>query len=182
MLAQQVGKKYGGALFQLAKEGNLVDEAWGQFDDLADYLRKDKSFLDFMAAPQIPDHEKEKLVTKAFQSRLEKPLFNFLMVLTRKRRIGYIIDIVEEFDRQVRAMKGIEKATCITAIPMSEKERTDIVSKLAAKTGLKIELVEKVDKAIIGGMIVILHNQIIDGSIRHGLARLKNRLMKVKVH
>ncbi len=182
MLAQQVGKKYGGALFQLAKDKNLIDHAWEQFNGLAEFLRKDRTFLDLMAAPQIPDEEKEKLIAKIFQGRFDTTFFNFILVLTRKRRIGYIIDIVEEFDRLVRIEKGIEKAACITAIPLSKAERSNLIAKLTAKTGLKIELEEKVDKAIIGGMIVILHNQIIDGSIRYGLQLLKNRLMKVKVH
>ncbi len=182
MLAQQVGKKYGTALFQLVKDKSLVDQAWEQFDDLAEYLKKEKAFFDFMAAPQIPDRDKEELVKQIFEGRFDKPLFNFLMVLTEKRRINYLLEIIEEFDRLVRADKGIEKATCITAVPLTESERKNLIGKLAAKTNLKIELEEKIDPAIIGGTIVILHNQIIDGSIRHGLQILRNRLMGLKVH
>jgi len=182
MLAQQVGKKYGGALFQLVKDKNIIDTAWEQFDDLAEYLKKEDAFFDFMAAPQIPDRDKEQLVKQVFESRFDKPLFNFLMVLTEKRRINYLLEIIEEFDRLVRAEKGIEKATCITAVPLSEGERSSLIDRLAAKTDLKIELEEKIDQSIIGGMIIILHNQIIDGSIRHGLQILRNRLMNLKVH
>jgi len=182
MLAQQVGKKYGGALFQLSKEKNLIDTAWDQFNDLAEYLKKEDAFFDFMAAPQIPDKDKKKLIKQVFESRFEKPLYNFLLVLTEKRRINYLLEIIEEFDRLVRAEKGIEKATCITAVPLTESERQGLIARLAAKTGLKIELDEKIDQSIIGGMIIILHDQIIDGSIRHGLQLLRNRLMKLKVH
>lgn len=182
MLAQQVGKKYGGALFQLARDKNLIDKAWEQFSDLGAYLEKDNAFIDFMAAPQIPDRDKEKLITQVFESRFDRPFFNFIMVLARKRRITFILDIIEEFDRQVRARKGIEKATCITTVPISEGERNNLIAGLAAKTGLKIELQEKIDPSIIGGMIIILHNQIIDGSIKYDLDVLKNRLMSLKVH
>jgi F-type H+-transporting ATPase subunit delta len=182
MLAQQVGKKYGMALFQLVRDKNLIDEAWEQFDDLAAYLKKDEAFFDFMAAPQIPDRDKEQLVRRIFESRFDKTLLNFLMVLTEKRRINYLIEIIEEFDRLVRAEKGIEIATCITAVPLTERERQGLVGRLAAKTNLKIELDEKIDESIIGGMIVILQNQIIDGSIRHSLQVLRNRLMGLKVH
>ncbi len=182
MIAQQVAKKYAGALFRLASERNLVESAWKQFNDLAQYLEKDRSFLDFMAAPQVPDQNKERMITQAFAGLFEKPFFNFLMVLMRKRRITYLIEIIEEYDRLVRAEKGIAKATCITTTGLSDTERDKIIEKLTAKTSLKIELEDKVDKSIIGGMIIILHNQIIDGSIRYGLSTLKNRLMQVKVH
>jgi len=182
MLAQQVAKKYSVALFNLAAEKSLLDIAWEQFGSLGEFLKTDDIFLDFMSAPQVPDQQKEDLVTKAFSGKLENSFFNFLMVLVRKRRIGYLPDIIDELDRQIRAAKGISRATCITVNPITDGERQQLIEKLTQKTSLKIELEEKVDKSILGGMIIILHNQIIDGSIKHGLNQLKNRLMKVKVH
>ncbi len=64
----------------------------------------------------------------------------------------------------------------------SDISNDKLIAKLAAKTGLKIELQEKIDPTIIGGMIIILQNQIVDGSIRYDLSELKNRLMNLKVH
>jgi F-type H+-transporting ATPase subunit delta len=182
MLAQQVAKVYGHALFDLAKEANLLDKAWEQFDSLAEYLKKDSAFLDFMAAPQILDSHKTDLIKKVFGSHLEKPFLNFLMILTEKHRINFLSEIIDEFDRLVRAEKGVVRATCITTAPLTEDERKQMIKQLIKKTSFKIELEEKIDKSIIGGVILILHNQIIDDSIRYHLGLLKNRLMRVKVH
>lgn len=182
MLAQQVAKKYSVALFDLAVEKGLIDTAWEQFDSLGEYLKADNTFLDFMSAPQIPDQQKEDLVTKAFSGSLEKCFFDFLMVLVRKRRIRFLPEIIDELDRLIRAEKGIARATCITVNPIIDSERNKLIDQLTRKTSMKIELEEKIDKSILGGMIIILHNQIIDGSVRYGLDQLKNRLMKVKVH
>lgn len=182
MLAQQVAKKYSVALFGLAADKDLLDRAWEQFGSLGEYLKADDTFLDFMSAPQVPDQHKEGLVTKAFSDKLEKCFFNFLMMLVRKRRISYLPDIIDELDRLIRAEKGISRATCITVHPITDGERQKLIKELARKTSLKIELEEKIDESILGGMIIILHNQIIDGSVRYGLDQLKNRLMKVKVH
>jgi len=182
MLAQQIAKKYSTALFELAREKNLIDIAWEQFNSLAAYLRVDRTFLDFMTAPQVNDAKKESLIEKVFSGVLEKTFYNFLMFLARKRRIKFLPEIIEEFDRLYREHKGIARATVITAMPVTDQERQRIIDELASKTNLKIELEEKVDMAIIGGVVVKLHDQIIDGSIRHGLNLLRNRLMKVKVH
>jgi len=182
MLAQQVAKKYSVALFDLAAEKKLIDTAWDQFNSLGEYLKTDKTFLDFMSAPQIPDQQKEELVAKVFSGRMEKCFYDFLMVLIRKRRINFLPEIIEELDRLIRAEKGIARATCITVNPISDSERSGLIDQLAQKTSLKIELDEKIDQSILGGIIIILHNQIIDGSVRYGLEQLRNRLMKVKVH
>lgn len=182
MISQQVAKKYSHALFALAKERSLIDTAWDQLNALADYLRKDRRFLDYMSAPQVSDEKKKALIKAAFEKSLEKPFYDFLLFLLRKRRIGYLIDIVEAFDLRVRENKGIARAVCITAGKITDEERQKLIGQLAAKTSHTIELVEKTDSSVIGGMIVMLQNQIVDGSIRHGLDQLRNRLMKVKVH
>lgn len=182
MLTQQIAQRYAHALFDLAKERNLINQAWEQLNALADYLRRDKTFLEFMSAPQIPGRDKMALLKKAFKSQLERPFFDFLMLLAEKHRIKFLPEIIEEFDRLVRAERGIGKATCITTFKISNDERARLIEKLAQKTTLKIELEEKIDKAIMGGIIIILHNKIIDGSVRQALSLLRNRLMKVKVH
>ncbi len=182
MLAQQIAAKYGRALFELARERNLIDVAWEQFNVLSEYIGKDRTFMDFMAAPQIPDAQKHELMTKVFAERLAHPFFEFLLVLVDKHRMKFLPEIIEEFDRLVRIERGIISAVCITTAPISPEEREKLIERLARKSGLKIELEERIDESIVGGMIVIFQNQIIDGSIRYALSLLRNRLMKTKVH
>ncbi|RKX28569.1 MAG: hypothetical protein DRP46_08430 [Candidatus Zixiibacteriota bacterium] len=182
MLAQQVAKKYSTALFELAREKNLLDNAWGQFKAIAEFLEKDRTLLDFMEAPQVPDDRKMALIKTVFAGRMEKSFFDFLLVLVDKRRFKYLPEIIDNFDMLVREEKGIAKAVCLTAEPITDAERQNLIKSLQQKTSLKVELEEKIDKSILGGMIVMLRNQIIDGSLKHGLDLLKNRLLKVKVH
>jgi len=182
MFAQQVAKKYSHALFELARDHNLIDQAWEQYNSLAVYIKKDDTLLDFMAAPQVNDKKKYGLIEKVFAGKLEKPFYAFLMHLVRKRRINFLPEIIESFDQLVREEKKIARAVCISAMPITEDERKSIIERLQKKTSQKIELEEKIDKTIIGGMIIMLRNQIINGSIRYDLNELKNRLMKVKVH
>ena len=181
MLAQEVARKYAQALFGAAKEKGLIDKAYEQFNDLKAFIASDSSLLDFLNAPQVLDEQKLALVRNVFRERIEQLFVEFLIMLVEKHRIAFLPEIIDEFTRLVEAEKGIGRATVITATPLNEKEKSDLVTKLTAKTGLKIELEEKVDPDILGGMIVILHNEIIDGSVRRGLDLLEEQLTKVKV-
>jgi F-type H+-transporting ATPase subunit delta len=182
MLLQPAAKRYARALFELAREKDLLDRAWEQFDALAEYLKKDKTFLNFISAPQILYVSKVNLMKTAFESRMERPFYDFLLFLLHKHRMNILPEIIDEFEELVRFERGIVRAICITSFTISDTERRVLIETLARKTAKKIELEEKIDKSIIGGMIVILNNQIIDGSIRYNLSLLRNRLMKVKVH
>lgn len=181
MLAQEIGHKYAHALFMAAKGKNLLKQADEQFLALKKVLAHDRSLQSFLDAPQVPDDKKEALIRTVFGSRMERLFVEFLLVLLDKHRIKYLPHIIDEFDRLVKADQGIGRVTVITAVAMSQTEEQTLTARLAARSGLKIELEKKVDPAILGGMIVIMHNQIIDGSVRHGLAQIQDKLGKLKV-
>jgi F-type H+-transporting ATPase subunit delta len=182
MLAQEVAHKYARALFNSVRQKNLLEQADQQFMAFKQLLQMDKTLLTFLGAPQVSDDKKLALVRKVFESRMERPFVEFLIVLIHKRRVKFLPIIIDEFDRLIKAAKGIGRVTVITAIPLVPAEENGLIEKLARKTSLKIELEKEVDPAILGGMIIILHDQIIDGSIRHGLKQIEDRLGKLKVN
>lgn len=181
MISQQVAQKYARALFMAAKGRNLIDRAYEQFDVVKLVIRKDRTFLDFLTAPQITDEHKLELVKNVFGTRLEKLFLEFLLVLMDKHRVQHLPDIIDAFELLVEAEKGILRAEVVTAIALSADEERNVIARLEARTGKKIKLEKKVDPAILGGMIVIIDDEIIDGSVRHGLKQIEEQLNKVKV-
>ncbi|MFH1687115.1 MAG: ATP synthase F1 subunit delta [bacterium] len=182
MLSQEVAKIYAQGLYLSVVDRGKTDLAYGQLQDLRGYLETDQTLLNFLVAPHVLDEHKLALVRDVFSDRVDRLFVEFLIVLVRKHRIGYLKGIIDEFVRLVEADKGIARVTVITALSLIEAERQRLTSKLASRTGLSIQLEEKVDPEIIGGMIVILHNEIIDGSIRHGLELIEERLTSLRVH
>ena len=182
MLIWEVAGKYARALFLSAKERNLLDKIHEQMRDLRDLVRKDRSLLDFLGAPQVLDDAKKSLIREVFGPRIERLLVEFLVVLVDKGRVAFLVEIIDEYERMVEAEKGVGRVTVVTAVPLNDKERTQLSGKMAAKTGLTIVLEEKVDRSILGGMIVVLHDEIIDGSVKHGLNLVRDQLDKVRVH
>ncbi|MBD3331347.1 ATP synthase F1 subunit delta [candidate division GN15 bacterium] len=181
MLAQEVASKYAQGLFLAAQDKNLVDQGYEQLEDVRDIIKKDRSLINFLQAPQVLDEDKLKLVSDIFTGKLEQLFVEFLLLLVRKHRAGFLIEIIDEYERLVEAERGIGRVTVITAVPITNEEREKLKDQLAKKINLKIVLEEKVKPAILGGMIVITHNEIIDGSIRHALDSFNEQLRKVKV-
>jgi F-type H+-transporting ATPase subunit delta len=182
MLIHEVARKYASALFQAAKEKSLIDASYAQMNDFRAFITKDKNLLRFLTAPQIGEDEKIALVREALGNSLDQLFVEFLVVLIEKGRIGYLESIIDEFNRQVEAHKGIGRATVFTAVPLNDDERRRLTERLAAVSGLNIRTEQKIDKSIIAGIIVIMHNQIIDGSVRHSLLQIQEQLLHVRVH
>jgi len=182
MLAQEVAKKYARGLLLSVKDKGLIDLAHEQMSDLGSFLTADPTLLNFLVAPHVLDGHKLALVRDVFLGRLDRLFVEFLVVLVRKHRIGYLHEVIDEFIRFVEAEKGIARVTVITAVALTDAQRANLSARLVAKTNLTIQLEEKADQEIIGGMIVIMHNEIIDGSIRRGLDLIEEQLTKLRVH
>jgi F-type H+-transporting ATPase subunit delta len=182
MLAQQVAKKYSKALFMSTRRRGLVNEAYEQFSGLKTVLERDTSLLKFLGNPKLEEEQKLEVLRAVFGQRMEQLFVEFLAVLVRKRRAMYLIEVIDEFNRLVEFAKGISRVTVTTAVPLSVKEEASLIAKLAERTGGQIELEKKVDPRIIGGVVVLLNDDIIDGSVRYGLDRLEEQLQKIKVH
>lgn len=182
MIAQEVAKKYSRALFMSTRERGLVDEAYRQFSDLKTAMEQDRSLLRFLASPKIDEQQKLELLRTVFGPRMEELFVEFLAVLVRKRRARYMIEIIDDFIRQVEFDKGISRVSVITAVPLTGAEEVSLLSTLATRTGKKIELEQKVDPTVIGGMIIMMADEIIDGSVRYGLDQLGEQLQHMKVH
>lgn len=182
MLSQEVAKKYSNALFISLKEKNLLDDAYEQFSSLKELLDTDKTLLNFLSAPHILNEQKLSIIRKVFSSSMNELFVEFLVVLVDKSRVNFLPEIIDELKRMIEAENGVGRVTVITAVALDESERKNLSIKIAKKTGLKIILEEKVDRSIIAGMIIILHNEIIDGSTKHKLNLLEDQLSKVRVH
>ena len=108
-------------------------------------------------------------------------IIQLFVVLIEKNRFEHFLEIIDEFDRKVEADRGIGRATVISAKELTETEKQKLIEKLSKKMNLKIQIETEIDPNMIGGVIVLTHNQIIDGSIRHGLNMIEQSVQKVRV-
>lgn len=182
MRETRVARRYALALFKTAQATNSLDIVATDLHQISSFSNKDKQFLHYLKAPQIPIEQKNKLMKDLFTTRLSPRLLLFLELLLEKHRTELLPDIADQFEKLMEDHQGLIKARVITATHLDSEVKTQLIAKLEKTTGKKIEIKHKIDKSIIGGIIVYLHNQVIDRSIRHQLQVLRDNLLKVKVH
>ena len=108
----------------------------------------------------------------------EKILDNFVVVLKSNGDLGLIDDIEDEFLNLYRAQKGIKQAEITTAKPLGRDEEAKLIKDLNEYVGGRVELKKKVDEGLIGGIVVKIGDEVLDGSVKNTLQELKNRLIE----
>jgi F-type H+-transporting ATPase subunit delta len=111
---------------------------------------------------------------EAPEKEVHELIKDFIKLLIRKNQINLIGKILLEFEKHWNEKEGIKKVEVTTSQPLLHKKIiTDELKKYLQKT---IELEEKVDKEIIGGLIIKYDDILIDGSVKKRLAILRQKL------
>ena len=182
MRESRVAQRYARALFMVATSKDNVDIIASELHQLRSFLDKDKRFIAFLEAPQVLSDHKISLIRTLFTTRISPQLLSFLFLLIEKHRIEFLAEIAGEFEKSLESYRGIIKARIITAVSIDDTYKNQLRDKLEKITGKKIEVIHRIDKEIIGGVIVQLNFKVIDNSVRHQLEVLKHDLLSLKVY
>ena len=175
-MASSAAKRYAQAVFSLGKEQGSLD-AWA--DDLAMLSRivADDQIAIYLTNPSVAAERRIEALETSLGTSVQPEARNLARMLIERNRTTLIPEIREMFDDQLRAERGIVVAQVTTAEPLTDAERNYIREKLETMTGKKVELGLKVDPDIIGGIIIRIGDQVIDGSVRNKLEKMRTRLM-----
>jgi F-type H+-transporting ATPase subunit delta len=177
-----VAKRYAVALFNAAVKMDIADQVDGDVDSFNALLESNDDFRNFMHSPQVLTEDKKDLIVKAIADRSSGLFMNFVMLLIDKKRLEHFDEIAEGYRYLFEQLQGVVEVKAITAVPLERDLELKTVEKLEGQTGKHIRLAKVTDPEIIGGMILIVEDKIIDGSIRNQLGTLKKDLCALKVH
>ena len=182
MILSGIAKRYAVALFKAAVKQDVAEQVQDDMSSFVELLKTNAQFRGFLKSPEIPTENKKQLVIDAIGDRTAGLFVKFLMLLIDKKRLVNILEIADAYRQLYEQLQGILEARVITAVKLDADLEQQTIEKLEKETGKTIRVRKIVDPNIIGGMIVILEDNIIDGSIRHKLDQIKKSLSEVKVH
>jgi F-type H+-transporting ATPase subunit delta len=175
-LASSAAKRYAQALFSLGLERGTLD-AWQSDLTLLANLVGDGRVATYLTNPSVTADRKLATIDSALNTSVQPETRNLMKLLIQRDRAAMIPEIKEIFDDQVRAERGIVVADVTTAEPLNDAERDLVRQKIEDLTGKKVELLLRIDPEIIGGIIIRIGDQVIDGSVRNKLEKLRSRLL-----
>ena len=182
MISVTLARRYARALLTLAEKKATLPAAQTELREIATMVRGDRRVRRFFETPGIARTEKVAFLEKSWKPRLSRPVFGLLMVLLRRRRLDHLVAIADEFQKISEEAMGITRAVVKTAVPLSEAQAGTLTRALAARTGRTISLTREIDPALIGGAVVSLDHQVIDGTLATELWRIRRQLLATRVH
>ncbi len=174
MAVATVAARYAKSLLDLAQEQGITETLYKDMQLFKQTVDQSRPLLLMLKNPIVRSEKKTAVLKAAFEKRLNPVTMSFLQIITKKNREPIMDAIAEEFIRQYDRLKGVERASIITTVPLTDALREQFKAMVLKTTGGKlVELEERIDPKLIGGYILRVGDQQIDGSIRNQLNELR---------
>ncbi|PID82772.1 MAG: ATP synthase F1 subunit delta [Clostridiales bacterium] len=175
-MGQVIKSVYGEALFNAAKDLNIIDSIYDEFLSLINFLEEEKKLKTLLETPRISTSEKKDIVSTLFVDKLSDTMINFIKILIEKQRIANVFEIFNGYKELYVIHKDILIANVTSAEKLSEEQINKLKIKLSELSKKEVEINNIVDESIIGGLLVEADGKIIDGSISSKLLVMKDSL------
>lgn len=166
--------RYAHALFELAREAGTMDAVGADLQRFGGLISASADLALLIKNPVFSAQEQ----VGALKAVLEKAgisglAANFILLVAEKRRLFALSGMISGFQALLAEAKGIISAEVTVSAPLSEKNRAVLLAALEAQSKKSIALSERVDPAIIGGLVVKMGSRMIDASLRTKLNAMK---------
>ncbi len=167
---------YARALFEMAQAEGVVSRVEEELFRLRELLKRNPELLQFLKDPNIKPEGKRQALGELFQGRVHPLVLTTLITLSDQDRAGRVLPIIEEFSAIATASRQQVSGEVTTAIALDDAMLSRLAAELSRVTGKNVQLFQRVDPGILGGAIIKVGEQIIDGSLRRKLDQIQERL------
>ena len=165
--------RYATALFELARDEKQIETVSVSLAMLRQALRDSDDFRELTTSPLISRDEAVRAAAAAGQAMQLDPITaNFLGVLAQNRRLAQLGNVIRAFNMLAAAHRGETTAEVTSAHPLTDDQVAALRQNLRTRLGRDVAVDLSVDPTILGGLVVKVGSQMIDGSIRTKLDNL----------
>jgi F-type H+-transporting ATPase subunit delta len=169
--------RYASALFDLASEAGTVTAVETDLETLRQALAESAELKALIRNPEISRDQAGKVMAGlAKHFKLAGLTTNFLGVLAENRRLGELPMVIRAFQAIAAAQRGEVTAEVASAHALTDDQLTQLETKLRAREGRTVKVRTRIEPELLGGLVVTIGSQRIDGSIRSRLNSLAHAM------
>ena len=169
--------RYATALFELARDEKQLEVVGASLATLRQTLHDSEDFRQLTSSPLISrDQATAGIAATAEAMRLDPITSKFLGVLAHNRRLSQLPQIVRAFNMLAANHRGETTAEVTSAHPLNDDQVAALKTNLKSRLGRDVAVDLNVDPTILGGLVVKVGSQMIDGSIRTKLNNLAHAM------
>ena len=168
------GKRYAQAIFELALEQDQLNQWDGDLEFVSGVLQ-DQDFRALLSHADVPVADKMKAVD-AVMAQVNPTVKNLVGLLVTKGLVEVVSDLRVAYTDLLDAHLGRQRVQVISAVALEQAELDRITLFVSNLVRKEVVVTTGVDESILGGVVIQVGDQLLDGSTRSRLDSLRNRI------
>ena len=174
-----VSRRYAKALILIGQENDTADQYNAELESIVQLFDTQENFEKTLINPLFNKNDRKKVLEAVLASTdLSAIMKSFMVLLFDKGRIGFLREIASYYNDLADELKGVVKASIVSATELSQDAVNKIKEALSKKTGKNIVLNVEQDPDLIGGVVTKIGDLVLDGSVRTQLINMRETLKK----
>jgi F-type H+-transporting ATPase subunit delta len=170
-----IARPYAEALFKSVPDAELP--AWIEALAAVASVARDPQVQALADNPKVTESQVFDVIVTAAKVTLATALTNFLRTVLENGRLAALPSMVEQFQALVMARQGVSEARIFSAYPIDAGQLADILGPLEKRFGRKLEAKVELEPELIGGVRVVVGDEVLDTSVKARLERMKSALL-----
>ncbi|TND09449.1 MAG: F-type H+-transporting ATPase subunit delta [Bacteroidetes bacterium] len=173
MRETRTSHRYAKSLIDFALEQGALEQVHADMLLVLNTIRENRDFELLLKSPVVKTDKKQDILKAIFGGKISVISDNFIDIITRKRREGQLEAIASSFESLYRKHKHVLSAVITTASGLDATLRSKVLDVIKSSLNSEVELVEKVDKSLIGGFVLRVGDKQVDASIIRQIRNLE---------
>ncbi|MBI4577281.1 MAG: ATP synthase F1 subunit delta [Planctomycetes bacterium] len=182
MITHPVGRVYGDALYELAREAGEEERFREELGFVADLARRERDFRVLLEAPGIDRSEKRRVLCLLFDGRLDRRLVDFLSLLVDRGRQSALGEVRERFETRHDRDRRLLTVRVRSAVPLPEALARRLAESAGARTGCRVNLDPVLEEGLLGGLVVEYGDVQVDVSAARVLREVRREMLGRPIH
>ena len=174
---ENVSSRYALALYSLADDLNKVESWQQEVKELKRIFIENTDFVMILGSSFLPIIERQEIMNKTLKG-VDENIKALISVIMDNNRTDLLFDVFDDFNTYCNEHRGIREGYIYSTLKLDEKVISEIEEKISKLENNKVELKNIVDPSLIGGVKIVVHDHIYDGSIKHHIEMMKKDLLK----
>ena len=174
-----IARRYAKALLIIGKEDQQTEIYRKELNDVTSLITREKALEAALINPLYDLGDRKRVLSSIIEKlELSQVMASFLELIFDKGRIGFLTSINDFYQKLADELKGIARASLVSATELSSESIEKICAALSKRTGKDIILDVTQDPGLIGGIVTRIGDIVLDGSVRTQLLNMRESLKR----
>lgn len=170
-----IARPYAEAAFSSADAGGKL-QVWSRALQRLAMIVADPDMHNAIGDPKVGPEQLYGLVAAGTGDALDVQAQNFVRVLIENDRLSLLPEIATLFESLKDEREGVVEARIESAFPLDDAALSQLVSDLERRFKRKVRPQVSVDRELIGGALITVGDEVIDGTVRGRLEGMASAL------